>query len=161
MAGEEGEKEMNSWVEDFFDDFEEKTKEVIKKAPIKKAAVEEKKEKTNEKIEIKYNYTEGFFGKEIQKSKKEIISEQELLEELKNKYKGREIKLDWSGTELIVTILKEEEVEKKATDEVVEEETLETLETVETVENGEEEEEDENEEDEVEEEEEEEDGGLF
>jgi len=146
MMGDSGEKEMLSWVDTFFDEFESNMKDPEKPKtttpPTTRTSIAAAPGKAN------YATEDGLFGLEISIDKKTKVGKEEFIERMNELYKGEVIKFEWKENEVIVEHHKHTKQDsEEGIDEEVDEDDAEETESEDT----ESEDEDEDIEDEVEE----------
>lgn len=113
MMGDSGEKEMLSWVDTFFDEFEENMKEPEKPkttTKIKKATSSKKQE------DLKFEIEEGLFGLEVIYDKKTKLSKDGFIKKIEEQYKDERIDFIWKENEVEIKFVKLTEKEDEEDD---------------------------------------------
>lgn len=147
LVGNDGEKEMTSWVDVFFDEFEENMKEP-EKAKTKVSTVTGA---TQVGKNLEFKIEEGMFGIEVKYDKKVVLSKEDFIKKISEKYKDKEHNYKWEDDKVTVVFEKartkpkfkpkseeieeeeiEEEIEEIEEDDEMEEEMVEEVEEVET-----------------------------
>ena len=98
-----------SWIDDFFDDFEENTKEP-EKPKIEPRTVSTSTLGSNKK---EYDTEEGFFGLEVKIDKKKTLSKEDFITKIKEENKGKEVGFEWLDGKVKITIKDKKTKEEK------------------------------------------------
>ena len=116
MMGDSGEKEMTSWIDSFFDEFEANMKEPEPKpkTPAKATGTSTTITKAGAEKNITHDVEEGFFGLEVKIDKKTVLSKDDFISKIYSENEGKEITFTWEDDKVEVIIRNKAEKKKKA-----------------------------------------------
>ena len=123
LMGDSGEREMTSWVDTFFDDFEENMKEPEPKPKpkAKTTGTSTKITKTGAEKKITHEIEESFFGIDVKIDKKTILSKDDFIKKIYSENEGKEITFKWENDKVEV-IIKDKAEKKEKESEVTQQE---------------------------------------
>lgn len=117
LMGDSGEKEMTSWVDTFFDEFEANMKDPepkkVEKAPAKATGTSTTITKAGAEKKITHDVEEGFFGLEVKIDKKTVLSKDDFMSKIYSENEGKEITFTWEDDKVEVIIKDKAEKKKK------------------------------------------------